>query len=141
MKYSLRNLLIVAIVGPPLLAGAIWLLIPHAATRGSPAAMAAFLRVVKEPYPSKIAEATEKCFVVGAPASRYKAVLGKADRRGVPDIYIPFTRTMPTGTQYVFWCEGKAPGSEAHEGDAFVVVVIDGKPPKITYAWWDFLSK
>ena len=69
MKYSLRSLMIAALVLPPVLAAVIWLLIPHVKPRGTAADMAAFLRVVKEPYSSDIDDATDKCFVVGAQAS------------------------------------------------------------------------
>jgi hypothetical protein len=141
MKYSLRSLMIVVTLVCVVLgsAAAILLLSTHRARRGGPADMAAFLRIIKQPYSgSAIDSATDKCFVVGASASRYEAVLTKADRVGVPDWKTPYTGQRPTGTQYEFWCGGKDPRKE---GDAFVVVVIDGKPPVITHAWSTVLIK
>ena len=144
MKYTLRSLLIVGAV-VPVLAWVLW----QSATRGiipTPAGSAPnranFLRVIKQPYSApSVSSATENCFVVGAPASIYKDILANADRVGPPDLCLPFTNTIPAGTQYVFWCEGKPPGPGFYEGDAYVVVITNGSPSTITHAWWDFLPK
>jgi hypothetical protein len=139
MKYSLRSLMVAVLVLPPLLALVIWRFIPAPPEkRGTAEDMKAFLRAVKKPNSSEIYEATERCFVVGALASRYEALFAKADQKGVPDSYIPFS---PTATQYVFWCAGMAPGSGDEEGDAYVVVVIDGKPPAIVHSAVEVLKK
>jgi hypothetical protein len=138
MKYSLRSLMIAALVLPPVIAGAIWLFAPlfHLVTpRGSSANKAEFLRVVKQPYSGTLYSATDRCFVVGALASDYKGVLAKVDRRGALDHHIKFMRlAVPlsaTATQYEFWCEGKNPDTDC---EASVYVIVDGTPPTITHA-------
>jgi hypothetical protein len=126
MKYRLRSLMIVAVLGPALIAGLVWSLTPP--PPGSPAAIRAFLREVKGSYGSSGMEFhTKNCFVVGSPAGRYKDVLAKANRTGrssYGDLY-------PTGIAYHFWCEGK---ESAQEADHVVIVVVDGNPPIIVRA-------
>ena len=146
MKYSLRSLMIAGAL-VPLLIWVIWQsvnrgIIPTPA--GSAPNRAIFQRVIREPYPTSnpsLRSAAENCFVVGAPASIYKDILTNADKVGPPDLCLPFTNTIPVGTQYVFWCEGKPPGPGRDEGDAYVVVITNGSPPTITHVWWDFLPK
>ena len=133
MKYSLRSLMIVALLLPPLIGVVAWRLIPptvRPVKRGTPVQIERFLRVVKEPYPSEVYNATDQCFEIGAPASRYAS--------GTPDHFLPGTVSLPTGKQYTFWCEGKNPKLE---GDALVVVIVAGNPSRITHAWVDVLVK
>jgi hypothetical protein len=136
MKYSLRSLMIVAIVCPPLVAGIAWRLFPRAnnpALRGTLVDEVIFLDVLKKPFPSNIQTEMQNCFVVGELADdRYEELLTAADRTGAPTHFIPGTPTLPTGTQYVFWCEGK---NSKDGGDAWVVVIVDGNPSRITHAW------
>ena len=127
--------MIVALMLPPILAGTIWLFVPfvHLLTpRGSAANKAEFLRVVKEPYSTAIYGATDRCFVVGALASNYEAVLAKADSRGALDQHWKskpsFSSVM--GTQYEFWCEGK---KLSHDRQASVFVFVDEDPPVIVH--------
>ncbi len=129
--------MVVALVLPPILAGAIWLFVPfvHLLTpRGSTANKAEFLRVVKEPYSTDIYAATDRCFVVGALSSHYEAVLAKADSRGPLDQSANSILPLPPGkgTQYVFWSEGKKP--DRLDAQAMVYVIVDGKPPTIVHA-------
>jgi hypothetical protein len=141
MKYSLRSLMIVALVIPPLIGLVAWRLIPpqvRPVKRGTPTQMERFLRIVKEPYPSEIHSVTNGCFEIGAPASRYQKVLAAADAVGTPDQFLPGTMSLPTGKQYIFWCEGKNP---KQEGDAFVVVIVAGNPSLITHAWVNVWQK
>jgi hypothetical protein len=122
MKYSLRSLVITAIVAPPILALIIWQLLPKVEERGTAANMAEFLRVIKQPPPSGIFEARENCFVIGSPASNYRTMWVDADR------IFPET---PTRTVYIFWVGGKEP---TEVGDEWVEVEVDGTPPSITGA-------
>ena len=142
MKYSLRSLMIAALVIPPLVGVVAWRLIPpqvRPVKRGTPTQMERFLRAVKEPpNSSEIYKATDGCFEIGASASRYQKVLAAADAVGTPDQFLPYTTHLPIGKQYTFWCEGKNPEKE---GDTWVVVIVAGNPSVITHAWVNALLK
>jgi hypothetical protein len=125
-KFSLRNLLVVTVIVPPLVGGIVSSLMPP--PRGSPAAMRAFLRELNGSYSSSAMEFhTTNCFIVGSPAATYKTVLAKANKTG-PSTY---GNLYPTGIEYHFWCEGK---DSAQEADHAVIVVVDGAPPVIVRA-------
>lgn len=139
MKYSLRSLMIVAIVAPAVIAGVIWLFVPvvQLFTPGSSANKAEFLRVIKRPWPYPgIHAATDRCFVLGALASDYKSVLAKADSCGPLDDHMkskPLSLPLRgNGTQYVFWC-GDNPKSGGKNSASWVYVIVDGKPPTIVH--------
>lgn len=129
--------MIVVLVLPPVLAGAAWMLLPKSApvSRGTLIDEVIFLETLKEPFPSDIRTAMDYCFVVGELESHYGELLAQANRNGPPTFCEPGSGTVPMGRQYVFWCEGKNP---TVNGDAWVVVIVDGNPSRITHTWVGF---
>jgi len=122
MKYSLRSLMIVATLGPALIALIVWNLLPPPA--GSPAAMRAFLSEVGGNNSDlKRSFATRNCFVIGSQAERYSALLAKANRNGPA----AFPQT-PNEIEYEFWWDGQDPAGKGH---SFGFVVVGGTPPVI----------